>query len=87
MHDVSELSQAEVALIDEIFARFQGWDEWALVDFTHKLPEWHDPQNSSTPISFEEILKAANVSEETIQAIADEADADQSMDAALSKVQ
>src|SRR5437868_1618938 len=41
--ETSELSPAEVSLIDEIFSQFRGWDEWALVDYTHKLPEWRDP--------------------------------------------
>jgi uncharacterized phage-associated protein len=84
--DTSELSQAEVALIDETFAKFQGMDEWALVDFTHKLPEWRDPGDTSAPISFEEILKAAKVPQETIEAIAEEAEADRSIEAALAKV-
>ena len=82
----SELSQAEVALIDETFAKFQKMDEWALVDFTHKLPEWRDPGDTSAPIAFEEILKAGNVPPETIEAIAEQAEADRSMEAALAKV-
>jgi uncharacterized phage-associated protein len=84
--DVGELSQAEVALIDGVFAKFSGWEEWALVDFTHKLPEWRDPKDSSVPIPFEDILRAERVPEETIDAIADEAEADRSMEAALARV-
>ncbi len=84
--DTSELSQAEVALIDELFAKFQSLDEWALVDYTHKLPEWRDPGDSAVPIRFEQILKAANVSQATIEAIAEEAEADRAMEAALAKV-
>ena len=83
--EVSELSQAEVAIIDEVFARFREWDEWALVDYTHKLPEWEDPKDSSIPISFENILRGAKVPEATIEAIAEEAEADRSMEAALAK--
>jgi|GEM_PF-3978104 len=32
--DTSELSEAELALIDEIYARFRGWNEWDLVAYT-----------------------------------------------------
>jgi hypothetical protein len=84
--EVSELSPAEVAVIDEVFANFSGWDEWALVDYTHRLPEWRDPEGTSVQIPFEDILKGASVSRETIEAIADEADADRSMEAALARV-
>lgn len=83
--ETAELSQAEVALIDEIYTKFRGMDEWALVNFTHQLPEWRDPSATSMPISFEEILKAANVPQETIDAIASEADADRSMEALLTR--
>lgn len=85
--DTSELSQAEVALIDEIFATYRGWDEWSLVALTHTLPEWQDPQNSSVPIPFEEILKAVKKSGEDIKAIAEQAEADLFMESALAKTQ
>ena len=85
--DVSELSQAEVALVDEIFAKFRGVDEWELVNHHHKqLPEWRDPKNSSVTIPFEEILRAAGVSKKDIEAIAENAAADSYMDSVLEKV-
>jgi uncharacterized phage-associated protein len=83
--ETSELSQAEVALIDEVFERFQGMKEWELVEYTHQLPEWRDPMDTSAPISFEEILKGAGVPQETIDAIAGEAEADRCMEALLAK--
>ena len=81
--DTSALSEAEVAVIDEVFAAHRGKSEWELVEFTHHLPEWHDPKNSSAPIPFEDILKAAKVSTAEIEAIASEAGADLFMEAAL----
>jgi len=84
--DTSELSQAEVALIDEVFTKFQGWDEWSLVAYTHTLPEWRDPKGTSFPIPFEDILTAAKKTAEDIKAIADNAEADSFMDSALAKV-
>lgn len=83
--DISELSQAEVALIDEVFARFCEMKEWELVEYTHQLPEWKDPQTTSVPIPFEEILQGAHVPQATIEAIAADAEADRCMDAVLAK--
>lgn len=64
-----QLSQAELDLIDEIFARFGTLSRWDLVDLTHQLPEWTDPQGSSIPISPDEILRNEGYSEEDIAAI------------------
>ncbi len=82
----SELSPAEVALIDEIYAKFRGWSEWDLVAHTHELPEWHDPKHTPVPIPFENILKAAKVPIAEFRAIVENAEADAYMDAALAKV-
>jgi uncharacterized phage-associated protein len=84
--DTSELSQAEVAILDDIFAKYRGWNEWALVALTHTLPEWHDPGNTSAAIPFEDILKAARMADEDISAVAENAEADWAMDSALAKV-
>lgn len=64
-----QLSPAELALIDEIFARYGKWSRWQLVDFTHTLPEWIDPQGSSIPISPDEILRNEGYSDEDIAQI------------------
>jgi uncharacterized phage-associated protein len=82
---VSELSEAELALVDEVYSRFRGMNEWDLVNYTHSLPEWRNPNNSSVPIPFEEILKAEKKSANDIQAIAESAEADLLLDAELSK--
>ena len=83
---MDELSKAEIAVLDGVFAEFRSYDQWALVDFTHKLPEWQDPQETSVPISFEEILRKERVSEETIAILAEQAEADRAMDAILARV-
>src|SRR6266436_6535370 len=41
--DTTALSEAEVALIDEIYARYRDLSEDDLVQLTHRLPEWSDP--------------------------------------------
>jgi uncharacterized phage-associated protein len=72
----SALSEGELALIAKVFAKHSGKDEWELVEFTHNLPEWEDPKDTSLPIAFEDILKAGGASKETIAAIANEAEED-----------
>jgi len=84
--DLSALSEAEVALIDEICAKHRNLSETGLVALTHTLPEWHDPGESSQPIPFEAILRAGCKTEEEIRAIQREAAADDFMDRALAAV-
>jgi uncharacterized phage-associated protein len=85
--DCSALSEAETALIDEVFAAHRDKSEWELVDFTHRLPEWREPKTTSVLIPFEEILKADRRSKSLVAAVAREAAADQFMDAALASVE
>jgi len=67
-----ELSDAEVELLDEIFNQYGRKNRWELVELTHKLPEWKDPQGSAIPITFRDILKAGGKTELEIAAIEDE---------------
>lgn len=84
--DLSALSEAEVALIDEIYARHRNLSEDDLVALTHTLPEWSDPGKSSKPISFEAILRAGKKGEDEIKAIQREAATDDFMDRTLAAV-
>lgn len=84
--DVGALSEAEVALIDEVFARYRNLSEDDLVELTHQLPEWSDPGKSSKPIPFEAILKAGKIGPASIKAIRQEAAADDFMDRVLASV-
>jgi uncharacterized phage-associated protein len=67
-----QLSPAEEQLIDEVFARYGHMTRWQLRDFTHTLPEWHDPQGSSRPIDPADILRHAGYSEAEIRDVAAE---------------
>ena len=67
-----ELSDAELALLDEVFRQHGSKTRWELVDLTHKLPEWKDPQGSAVPITYRDILKAAGKTELEISSIEDE---------------
>ena len=81
--DVSALSEAEVALIDEIYTKHRNLSEDGLVELTHQLPEWSDPGKTSKPISFEAILHAGKKGEDEIKAIRREAAADDFLNSAL----
>jgi uncharacterized phage-associated protein len=81
--DTSALSEAEVALIDEVYARYRNLSEDDLVELTHRLPEWSDPGKTSKPIPFEAILRAGKKGEDEIKAIQREAAADDFLDRVL----
>lgn len=65
----NQLSRAEEKLLIEIFGTYGTWSRWQLRDFTHTLPEWHDPKGSSIPIQIGQMLKAQGSSDEEILAI------------------
>lgn len=67
--EFDELSRAELSLIEEVYAQFGEWDRWKLVDYTHALPEWTDPQGSSIPIDYKAVLKAGGKTEQEIYEI------------------
>ena len=68
--DFDELSAKEIAILDDICARYGGVGKWALVDYTHQLPEWHDPHGSSFTIDPADILRAEGFSADQIRHIA-----------------
>ena len=57
-----ELSPAEEKLVDEVYDEFGQMGTWALCDYTHKLPEWRDPEGSRIPISVPDILMSEGFS-------------------------
>lgn len=63
-----ELSRAEENLLKEIFDAHGHKNRWLLVRETHKFPEWTDPGTSSSIITYREILKALNKSDEEVSA-------------------
>lgn len=62
-----ELSRYETNLLEQIWESFGAKTPWELVDYTHGLPEWSDPDDSSIEIWPEDILRAANLPEEEIK--------------------
>jgi len=61
---IGQLCLAETEVLDETIEKFDQFDRWALVHLTHLLPEYHDPGNSSLPITIEDILNALKKTEE-----------------------
>jgi len=61
-----QLSRAEEALIDEVFAKHGHLSRWDLVEFTHGLPEWKDPKGSALPIDPADILRSEGFSDNEI---------------------
>lgn len=67
-----QLSQAEEEVIDEVFARFGHMTQFQLRDWCHEhLPEWKDPQGSSTPIEIADVLRAEGFNEDEARSIED----------------
>ena len=56
---LDELSDADLDVLDAIYAKFRRMDQWKLRDYTHRYcPEWTDPEGSSVPIEYVDIFRA-----------------------------
>ena len=62
-----QLSPAEEKLLDGVFAEFGGMSQWEIRDYSHALPEWRDPNGSSLPIAWRDILLAEGLSEDDVR--------------------
>lgn len=80
-----ELSEAEIALIQEVFGEHGRKSRWELVDLTHEFPEWQNPRGSAIPIQYRDILRAGGKTEGEIAAIEEELDGLAFADSLLSK--
>lgn len=73
--EFDELSPAELSLINEVYEKFGHLSRWDLVEISHELPEWRNPQGSSIPIDYKDILRLAGKTEEEIIDILSEMEA------------
>lgn len=56
---LDQLSEAEIEVLSDVYAKFGKWDQWKLVEYTHRYcKEWQDPKGSSIPIPYEAVFKA-----------------------------
>lgn len=62
-----DLSRYEKKVIDRVWREHGEKTQWELVDFTHALPEWVDPESSSVEIRPEQILEGARLPEPEIR--------------------
>lgn len=63
-HDLDELSDADIAVLDVVWSRFGHMDEWQLVEWTHdphNVPEWEDPGTSSSLIPLRRMMDAVGI--------------------------
>lgn len=76
----SELSGAEVQVLENVFAKYGRYDWKQLSALTHKLPEWIDPDGGSIPISIEQALLLGGKSAQQVEAIRKELSVFQRLD-------
>lgn len=63
--DLDELSNAEIEVLDSVWQQFGKMSRWQLRDYTHEhCPEWKDPDGSSIPIDFKDVLIALGKTED-----------------------
>lgn len=56
---LDQLSEADLEILADVYAKFGKWDQWKLRDYTHRYcREWQDPKGSSLQIPYEAIFKA-----------------------------
>jgi uncharacterized phage-associated protein len=69
---LTELSDADIDIVKEIWERYGDMDAFALRDFTHEaLPEWANPGESSSTISIKKLLEVLGFDSEAISAASD----------------
>ena len=57
--NLDELSDADVQCLEKVWAKFGQMGKWEIRDWTHEkdnIPEWEDPNGSSTTIPLERIM-------------------------------
>ncbi|MGO9743193.1 MAG: Panacea domain-containing protein [Roseiarcus sp.] len=71
--DLDELSDSEIEVLNDTWAKFGHLGKWELRDYTHKYcPEWEDPGDSSRIIPYQRLLRylgrenAERISEEIL---------------------
>ncbi len=70
--DLLELSDDDVAVLDETWAQFGHMNKWQIRDYTHThCPEWKDPNGSMIPMDYEELFKALEFSDEQAKELSD----------------
>jgi uncharacterized phage-associated protein len=78
--DFGDLSRSDVAVLEQVWSEFGRMDKWALVDYTHTLPEWEDPHGSSYPIEWMKLFEAVGYAHEDAAQLLQELKAQRALD-------
>lgn len=71
--DLLALSESDLEVLNDIWEQFGHLSKWQLVDYTHSddCPEWKDPGKSSYPITYIELFKAFDFSQNESKELSD----------------
>lgn len=70
--DLDELSEAEISILDAVYASFGKMSKWEIRDYTHsKCPEWTDPRGGAFTINPENVFRALGKPEELVRHLSD----------------
>jgi uncharacterized phage-associated protein len=62
--DLLELSDSDLAILDEIWREFGHMTPFQIRDYTHEhCPEWRDPHGSMVPMTFGDLFQALEFSQ------------------------
>jgi uncharacterized phage-associated protein len=79
----AELCEAEEEILQTVYQTFGQMDPFDVAEWTHDLPEWHNPYGSALPIAVEDVLNALGKTAAEIAEIAQEALREAHFDGAL----
>ena len=79
--DLDELSQADIDVLEAVWARFGHMGKYEIRDYTHDhCPEWTDPNGSSNPIPYEKVFRALGRSKDVAAKLSARIEDERSLD-------
>lgn len=63
-NDLTELSDSDIEILNDVWSEFGAMSRWDLVDYTHTLKEWENPKGTSIPIKHKDVFLALGKTEE-----------------------
>lgn len=79
--DLDELSEADLEVIEHVWAQFGKMDRWTIRDYTHDhCSEWEHPQGSRKEICDRDILIAVGADEDKASELSDDILAQRNLD-------
>ncbi len=85
--DLLELSDADVAVLADVWREFGRMTGWELRNWTHdNCPEWKDPEGSMIPMKLEELFAALKYSPEQTREALERLESESIVNAAFASV-